>query len=605
MGLAPVLTRLTALFCVVAGALLVIAVPFVVDRFYLNLAYLIAVFLIITVGLNVLIGYTGVVSLGHAGLMAVGAYASSVASTSWGVPVWLSMFFGVVAAALIGGALGYVVLRSGGVYLALMTIAFGTVVHEVLIRWTSVTGGPLGISGVPALSLFGHDFGLTETFYAAAIVAGLALWFTYNLRRSGWGRRMLAVKADEIASRSLGVNPLLVRSTAFTFSAILAGAAGTLYAHGNSFVSPDTFGTVASIQFVLMALLGGAGYVLGPLVGTGLLIWLSEALSALSELRLALYGAILLAVLYVLPKGILGSMATHIRRFRHNGGPAVTQPPVVMNEPAGSKAPVVEQTALEEDQEPLLNLVNVSKSFGGTKAIQGLGLELRAGTVHALIGPNGAGKSTVLNLVSGHYEPDEGEILLCGEEIQNAPAEKTAHLGIARTFQHSRLFPDLTVIENVMVAAEESSGGSIWAAVFGLPSSRRRGVAARAVAERCLDAVGFTGRRQADGAALSYGEQKLVEIARALATGPKVILLDEPAAGLNAAERERLGKVIVSLREAGLSMILVEHHMEFVSRVSDYVTVIDYGKRLAEGVASSVKQDPRVIEAYLGAEVAS
>ncbi len=602
MGLAPVLTRLTALFCVVAGALLVIAVPFVVDRFYLNVAYLIAVFLIATVGLNVLIGYTGVVSLGHAGLMAVGAYASSVASTSWGVPVWLSMIFGVVAAALIGGALGYVVLRSGGVYLALMTIAFGTVVHEVLIRWTSVTGGPLGISGVPALSLFGHSFDLTETFYAAAIVAGLALWFTYNLRRSGWGRRMLAVKADEIASRSLGVNPLLVRSTAFTFSAILAGAAGTLYAHGNSYVSPDTFGTVASIQLVLMALLGGAGYVLGPFVGTGLLMWLSEALSALAELRLALYGAILLVVLYALPKGILGSMATHTRRFRRNDGLAATQPPVAINEPAGSKGLVVQQTAL--DQEPVLKLVNVSKSFGGTKAIQGLSLELRAGTVHALIGPNGAGKSTVLNLVSGHYEPDEGKILLCGEEVQNAPAEKTAHLGVARTFQHSRLFPQLTVIENVMVAAEESSGGSIWAAVLGLPASRRRGVAARAVAERCLNAVGFTGRRQANGAELSYGEQKLVEIARALATGPKVMLLDEPAAGLNATERERLGKAIVSLRETGLSMILVEHHMEFVSRVSDYVTVIDYGKRLAEGVASSVKQDPRVIEAYLGAEAA-
>lgn len=595
----------------------VLIAPYMVNRYYLNLLYLIAVFLIAVTGLNVLVGFNGVVSLGHAGLMAIGAYLTAYVSTTWSLSPWLGILGGIAAATLVGAALGYIVLRAGGVYLALMTIAFGTIVHEVLIRWTSVTGGPLGISAVPTLSAFGYTFDLASTFYATALVAGLALLATRNIRRSVWGRRMLAVKSDEIATQSLGVNPLTVRVAGFTFSATLAGAAGAFYAHGNSYISPDTFGTVASIQLVLMTILGGAGYILGPLVGTGLLMWLSEALDVFADLRLALYGAILLLVLYVLPRGVMGvfGLIETTRRSRSSGGAvpgdhrdteasgsASSRNGEAETETANGKAETETARAYGRDSAALLQLTGVSKHFGGTHALENLSLSVRGGEVHALIGPNGAGKSTVLNLISGIYAPTAGEIFIGTRAIQGHQSHEVPHFGIARTFQHTRLFPDLTVLENVMVGAEAHRSVAFWRSVLGLSERRHVREELLLKANSCLDVVGFSGRRQALGGELSYGQQKLVEIARALATDPHVLLLDEPAAGLNSAERSKLAAVLAGLRDAGMTMILVEHHMEFVAEVSDKVTVIDYGRYLADGSVQEVRSNPLVIEAYLGPE---
>lgn len=587
------------------GIALVAFAPYIVDRYYLNLLYLIAVFMVATIGMNILIGYTGEVSLGHAGLMAVGAYVSAYASTVAGIPTVVSILLGIVGAGIIGGAIGYIVLRSGsGVYLALMTIAFGTVIHEVLIRWTPVTGGPLGISAIPPVAIFGYEFDLQATFYFTAAIAIVALWMTYNLRRSLWGRRMLAVKGDSIAARSLGVKPLLARSLAFILSATLAGAAGALYAHGNSYVSPDTFGTVASIELVLMVILGGVGFVLGPVVGTAVLIWLSEALDVFADIRLALYGVIMLIVLYVMREGILGTLATVIRGRGSNVRRADQPDTDVAGGVGVNEAPsAIDTTGDRPDNgRTLLELVGVTKRFGGMTAVDGLNMRITAGTVHALIGPNGAGKSTVLNLVSGHYTVTSGAIKLEGREVQAVRANTLAQLGVARTFQHTRLFPQLTVTENVMVGVEASAPGRLLRALLGFRKAKNDTSAAWAVAKECLAVVGYTGRTDVLGSALSYGQQKLVEIARALATRPTILLLDEPAAGLTAGERAQLAAVLERLKAQGLTIVLVEHHMEFVSQVSEHVTVIDYGKFLADGRPNEVRTNELVIEAYLGPE---
>ncbi|GLX70927.1 branched-chain amino acid ABC transporter ATP-binding protein/permease [Paenibacillus glycanilyticus] len=582
---------------IVAAAALVSA-AWTTDTYMLNLFFTIGIYVITCVGMNILVGYCGIVSIGHAGLMAAGAYTSAIASTQYGLNFWLSALAGIAVSLLIGSIIAIPTIKAGGVYLSMITIAFGVVVHEALIRWDVVTGGPLGISGIPKPKLGGYDFDLQSMYVLVLVIAAASLVLAYNIRRSAWGRSMIATKENEIAAASLGIRKFKPQFVGFAVSSVLAGLAGTLYAHTNSFISPDTYHFQASVQLVLIVILGGSGTLLGPVIGAIILVFLPELLE-MEKLRMALYGGIMFAVLYFLPKGIMGTLNDWLEA-RLGLKLATQEDGRLIN--ATSDGTLFEQEIKSRiGKAAALRLDNIHKSFGGLKALSDVSFAVTAGTIHSLVGPNGAGKTTLLNVISGLYAAESGTMELHGTSLSGS-LSSVSGLGIARTFQHSRLFKELTVLENVMTGMTVKAKTGLGAAMLRTPGQRRKEKLLREKAHLLLDLIGFEGNRHMSASQLPYGHQRMVEIARALATGPSVLLLDEPAAGMTAAEIKQLEDLLKQLVHYGLTIVLIEHHMDFVQRVSDAVTVLDFGRVIGTGKPEELLNDPRVIQAYLGKE---
>ncbi|WP_054025594.1 ABC transporter permease subunit [Bacillus sp. FJAT-28004] len=581
----------------IAAIGLLAAGPWMVDTYYLNLMFMIGIFVITCTGMNILIGYCGIVSIGHAGLMAIGAYMSSFLSTKYGLSFWTVVLIGMLVSLLIGSLIAIPTIRAGGVYLSMITIAFGVVIHEVLIRWDAFSGGPLGISGIAKPQVADYIFDLKGMYLFVLAVCVVVLLLARNLRRSSWGRAMIATKENEIAAASLGIRKFAVQYAGFAISSVLAGLSGAIYAHTNSFISPDTYHFQTSVQLVLIVILGGAGRVLGPVIGAIIIVFLPEVLD-MEKLRMALYGGIMFAVLFFLPKGIVGTIAGWLapRKGKLAGeGERMS---------SGKSAEEIElfAAALRARNKQMLVLEGINKHFGGLHALKDVSLSVTSGTIHSLVGPNGAGKTTLLNVISGLYASDQGSFSLHGEKLIPRSLSAVAELGIARTFQHSRLFKELTVLENVMTGMMKRERSSLASSLIRSPKQLR---AERRMEERShalLDLIGYAGDRQMPASQLPYGHQRMVEIARALATAPSLLLLDEPAAGMTTAEIEQLEQLLRKLVKYGMTVILIEHHMDFVQRVSDTVTVLDFGKIIGTGQPEQMLSDPRVIQAYLGGE---
>lgn len=591
-----------AAIAAVAAVALLAAMPWLTDTYYLNLLFMIGIFVITCTGMNILIGYCGIVSIGHAGLMAIGAYVSSFLSTKYGLSFWIVALIGIVVSLLIGTLISIPTIRAGGVYLSMITIAFGVVVHEILIRWDAFSGGPLGISGIPKPSIGSYAFTLKDMYLLVLVVSVLSMLLAWNLRRSAWGRAMIASKENEIAAASLGIRKFAVQYAGFAISSVLAGLSGAIYAHANSFVSPDTYGFQTCVQLVLIVILGGAGRVLGPVIGAAIIVFLPEVLH-MEKLRMALYGGIMFAVLYFMPKGIVGTVASLV-----SGKFKLTKPAPAMTR--GNNVVKMDESKLftssiRTAEKQILVLDQVNKHFGGLHALKDIGFTVRSGTVHSLVGPNGAGKTTLLNVISGLYESDGGSISLKGKSFVPRSLSGVALQGIARTFQHSRLFMELSVLENVMTGMTTRERGGFAQSLLRTPQVIRKERNMQEQAHGLLDLIGYEGDRHIPASQLPYGHQRMVEIARALAMEPSLLLLDEPAAGMTTAEIEQLERLIQKLVGHGMTVILIEHHMDFVKRVSDTVTVLDFGKVIGTGEPEQMLNDPRVIEAYLGEEVAA
>lgn len=576
---------------------LLAAGPWMVDTYYLNLLFMIGIFVITCTGMNILIGYCGIVSIGHAGLMAIGAYMSSFLSTNYGLSFWSVALIGMVVSLLIGSLIAIPTIRAGGVYLSMITIAFGVVIHEVLIRWDAFSGGPLGISGIAKPQIGGYTFDLKGMYLFVLVISAAALLLARNLRRSSWGRSMIATKENEIAAASLGIRKFAVQYAGFAISSVLAGLSGAIYAHANSFISPDTYNFQTSVQLVLIVILGGAGRVLGPVIGAVIIVFLPELLD-MEKLRMALYGGIMFAVLFFLPKGIVGTLdswlSPRLRRY------ASANPRQASSKPEEAKA--LFASPIRAGGQPILVLEGIQKHFGGLHVLKDVSLTVEAGTIHSLVGPNGAGKTTLLNVISGLYSSDQGHYTLRGQPLIPRSLSAVAELGIARTFQHSRLFKELTVLENVMTGLAKRAQSGLGASLLRLPGQLRSERLMVETSHALLDLIGYEGDRHMPASQLPYGHQRMVEIARALATAPSLLLLDEPAAGMTASEIEQLEQLLRKLVSHGLTVILIEHHMDFVQRVSDTVTVLDFGKIIGTGSPEQMLSDPRVIQAYLGAE---
>ncbi len=553
------------------------------------------ILMIVTIGLNILIGHAGLVSLGQAALYGVGSYVAAWLALKAALPFLAAMGAGILATAFFGAALAYPTVRVRGVYLAVITIAFGLVFENILVEWLSVTGGTQGLIGIPRGRVFGVL--LTRPIYFWVVSGCLIMAFIvqYTIIHSRYGRAMRATAQSENAARALGINVTNIRILAFVISAILAGLAGGLYTFLNLFVNYETFTFLHSVGFLLMVILGGTGTLLGPVVGTSALTYVVEVLQNVREWQVFAYGLLLALIMFVMPRGVVGSLEDAVRRFwtRRGGRESRAWP--------NRGAPLPDLLGARPSFEgPALEIRGLTLRFGGLTAVNAVSLCVEPGTVHALIGPNGAGKSSLLNLISGFYVPTEGEIIFDAKGIAGLPSHVLARRGIARTFQNTELFGQMTALENVLVGLHQHYRSTLVETLFRLPRWVREERRFLAQATQLLDFVGLSDYADEEARNLPFGHQRRLEIARALALRPRLLLLDEPAAGLTHGEIEDLTATIRLLTDHGVTVILVEHHVEMVMTISDHVTVLDYGEVIASGRAAAVQDDPRVIEAYFG-----
>jgi branched-chain amino acid transport system permease protein len=564
------------------AVIVTVALPLMhaMPAYSLNLLMQASTYAIAVFGLTVVLGYAGQINLAQAAFFGLGAYSVALGTTSFAASFWLSLLTGIALTGVAGAALGLTSLRLGGHYLAMVTISFQTIVSLVLTNWIALTRGPDGVTGIKRPSLPGFSLADSGAYLAFCIAAlWLVGFLVWRLGHSKLGRAMKAVRDNELAAGVVGVNTYRTKVTAFTLSAVLGGFGGGLFAGGFAYISPDQFSFGESVVFLTMALLGGVRSPFGTALGTALLILLPEWLRFLKVVYLAVYGAAVILIMVFMPEGIWGFVGNMLRRFRRAARARIgAVPPLPLTARVG-----------RADGSIILFVRALSKHFGGLKAVDRVDIEIRRNTVHALIGPNGSGKTTLLNVLSGLYAPSGGEIGLEGESIGRLQPHERAARGLGRTFQNIRLFTAMSVLDNVIVGAERP-GNKVQGGHAGLEN----------LALAALGFVGLAERASESVQSLSYGHQRLVEIARALAGNPGVLLLDEPGAGLNHLEKQDLVGLLKRLKGHGLTIFIIDHDMNLVEQVADHITVLNFGLRIADGVAAQVLRNPEVIAAYLG-----
>ncbi|AYO81946.1 ABC transporter permease subunit [Methylobacterium brachiatum] len=569
-------------YVALAAAAVALAATTPFSGYVLNILMQAATYAIAVIGLTVVLGLCGQINLAQAAFFGIGAYAVGLGTVDHGLNFWLCLPIGLALAVVLGAVLGASTLRLGGHYLAMVTISFQQILTLVLTNWIPVTHGPDGVPNIrrPALFADGQS-------YLALCVLVLAVvgWLVWHLPRTRLGRAMRAVRDNELAAGVSGIDVYRTKVAAFAIGALLAGLGGGLFAGSFTYISPDQFSFAESIVFLTMALLGGVGSPVGAVIGTGLLILIPEWLRFLKEipgLYLAIYGLAVILIVVFMPDGIWGFLGDQVRRLR----PAKPAPP---------PAPELTLTQGRDASETLLTVSGLSKHFGGLKAVDAIDFTVTRGGIHALIGPNGSGKTTTLNVLSGLYTPTGGTMRLQDQDITGFPPHRRAAVGIGRTFQNIRLFRSMSALENVVIGAERPNN----------PLGARDRPALEARARSALAFVGLEARAQEPISSFSYGHQRLIEIARALAGNPTLLLLDEPAAGLNSSEKNALTVLLRRMAAKGLTILIIDHDMTLVSDVASHVTVLNFGRRIADGVTASVLREPAVIEAYLGEDAAT